>query len=177
LSGGLIFYPLTFTLLSAFAASFAVSPLISVGYIAIVIMNKCEHGERISHFCLTENCQNKEPGACELCLKKYHTHLTHGLQLTEEELCLLMKKFALDNAVKPKCRILQEAVYSYFNEVKTELLNALEASCKNIINQIGYPYLFATNALTTYKRLKNKEYRKINPKELRAFYEMASRTT
>jgi hypothetical protein len=31
----------------------------------------------------------------------------------------MLKKFALDNAVKPKCRILQEAVYSYFNEVKT----------------------------------------------------------
>jgi hypothetical protein len=97
------------------------------------------------------------------------------VQVREEEVGSLLRKFALENAVKPKCRILQEAVYSYFNEVKGEVAAALETACKNIINQIGYPYLFATNNLTTYKRLKNKEYRKIQQKEFKSFHELASK--
>ena len=138
-------------------------------------MNKCEHGERISHFCLSDTCQSKEVGACELCLKKYHSHLTHPLHLTEDEVLALLRKFALDNAVKPKCRVLQEAVYNYFNEIKTELVTALETACKNIINQIGYPFLAASNHLATYKRLKNREYRKLQQTELKAFFDSASK--
>lgn len=80
----------------------------------------------------------------------------HTSHISEEEVVTLLKKYALDNAVKPKCRILQETVYNYFNEAKTELVTALETACKNIINQIGYPYLFTHNLLTVYKRLKNK---------------------
>jgi hypothetical protein len=82
----------------------------------------------------------------------------------------LIKRFALDNAVKPKCRLLQESIYNYFNQIKTEISGSLDIACKNIINQIGYPYLFSTNTLSTYKRLKNKEYRKITQKECRLFY-------
>jgi hypothetical protein len=57
--------------------------------------------------------------------------------------------------------MLQEAVYSYFNLLKTEFTNSIDAASKNIINQIGYPYLYNNNNLSTYKRLKNKEYRKL----------------
>jgi hypothetical protein len=138
-------------------------------------MNKCEHGERISHFCLTDACLSKEVGACELCLKKYHSHPTHPLHVTEDEVLALLRKFALDSPVKPKCRVLQEAVYNYFNEIKADLVTALETACKNIINQIGYPFLAASHHLATYKRLKNREYRKLQQKELRAFFDSASK--
>ena len=87
----------------------------------------------------------------------------------------LIKKFALDNTVKPKCRVLQESIYNYFNQIKSEISGSLDTVCKNIINQIGYPYLFSINGISTYKRLKNKEYRKITQKEFRAFYEVANR--
>jgi len=67
----------------------------------------------------------------------------------------------MDSNIKPKCRILQEAIFSYFTLIKTELSNSMDIICKNIINQIGYPYLYSNNTLSTYKRLKNKEYKKL----------------
>lgn len=108
-------------------------------------------------------------------MKRHHNHQGQIGQLNEEEVQASIKKFTLENTVKPKCRLLQESIYNYFNQVKTELSTSLDLACKNIINQIGYPYLFATNHLSTYKRLKNKEYRKITQKELKAFFDMASK--
>jgi hypothetical protein len=87
----------------------------------------------------------------------------------------LIRKFTVESTVKPKCRLLQESIYNYFNQLKAELTNSLDLACKNIINQIGYPFLYSTNTLSTYKRLKNKEYRKVTQKEFRAFYENALR--
>lgn len=43
------------------------------------------------------------------------------------------------------------------------------------MNQIGHPYLAQTNMLTTYKRLKKKDYRKIQQKDFRHFYEASQR--
>lgn len=78
-------------------------------------MNKCEHGEKINVFCATDNCQYKEAAGCDLCIKKYHSHLSHCLYLNEEEVNALMRKFTVDNTIKPKCRLLQEAIYAYFS--------------------------------------------------------------
>ena len=90
--------------------------------------------------------------------------------LGEEEVGALVKKYTMESSIKPKCRVLQEAIYAYFNLVKTELSASLDAACKNIINQIGYPYLYANNNLSTYKRLKNKEYKKLIQKDFRGLY-------
>lgn len=62
----------------------------------------------------------------------------------------------MDSSVKPKCRLLQEAIYGFFNLVKNELTTSMDIICKNIINQIGYPYLYSNNTLSTFKKLKNK---------------------
>lgn len=44
-----------------------------------------------------------------------------------------------------------------------------------MINQIGYPYLFATNTLNAFKRLKNKEYKKLTQKEFQHFIEVVGK--
>lgn len=51
----------------------------------------------------------------------------------------------------------------------------MDAACKNIINQIGYPYLYTNSTLSTYKRLKNKEYKKLVQKDFRALYELSQK--
>ena len=81
----------------------------------------------------------------------------------------------MDSNIKPKCRILQEAIFSYFTLIKTELTNSMDIICKNIINQIGYPYLYSNNTLSTYKRLKNKEYKKLVQKEFKVLYELSQK--
>jgi len=78
------------------------------------------------------------------------------IYLTEEDITAIVKKYTMDNNIKPKCRLLQETIYSYFSLIKTELTNSMDVICKNMINQIGYPYLYSNNTLSTYKRLKNK---------------------
>ena len=136
-------------------------------------MNKCEHGDRIALFCATDCCASKELGGCELCIKKYHNHIGQTLFVKEEEVQNLVKKYQLDHTIKPKCRVLQEAIYNYFSLIKNEINNTIDLICKNIVNQIGYPFLFTNNALSTYKRLKNKEYKKLTQKEFKSFYQLS----
>ena len=124
-------------------------------------MNKCEHGEKISIFCASECCVWKEAAGCSHCIKKYHNHMGTTIFLQEEDVNALVKKYSLEGYIKPKCRMLQEAVYSYFNLLKTEFVNSIDVASKNIVNQIGYPFLYRNNNLSSYKRLKNKEYRKL----------------
>ena len=38
--------------------------------------------------------------------------------LNEEDVVGLVKKYTMDSSIKPKCRILQEAIYAYFNLIK-----------------------------------------------------------
>jgi hypothetical protein len=138
-------------------------------------MNKCEHAERISIFCASECCVWREAGGCEACMKKYHNHMGPTIFLSEEDIQGLVKKYTMDAHIKPKCRLLQEAIYNYFNLIKTEVTNSIDITCKNIINQIGYPFLYANNTLSTYKRLKNKEYKKLIQKEFRNLYELSQK--
>lgn len=39
-----------------------------------VSMNKCEHGEPITLFCVNERCSWRDAGGCAQCVKKYHNH-------------------------------------------------------------------------------------------------------
>jgi hypothetical protein len=39
-----------------------------------------------------------------------------------------------------------------------------------MVNKIGYPLLSHLNHLSSYKRIKNKEYKKLNPKELKKIH-------
>lgn len=81
--------------------------------------------------------------------------------LPEDEVLGLVKKYTMDTNIKPKSRLLQEAVYSYFNILKTEITGSIDSICKTMMSQIGYPFLYSTGTLPTFKRLKNKEYKKL----------------
>ena len=72
-------------------------------------MNRCEHGEKITKFCITEHCHHKEAAGCDYCMKRYHFHLTNTLQLTEPNIEDVVKKLTLPTDSKYKTRILQEA--------------------------------------------------------------------
>lgn len=106
-------------------------------------------------------------------MKKYHNHMGPTIFLSEADVAALLKKYTLDGSLRPKCRVLQEAVYSYFNLLKTEIASSIDTLCKNTVTQIGYPYLHNNSTLSTYKRLKNKEYKKIVQKEFRNMYELS----
>ena len=45
----------------------------------------------------------------------------------------------------------------------------------DIINQIGHPYLTHNGLLSTYKRIKKKDYKKIQQKQFRQFYETSQK--
>ena len=102
-----------------------------------------------------------------------HRHPGPQSCLPEEELAGLVRKFTMEGKVKPKCRLLQEAIFSYFTGLKTELTASIDLLCKNVINHVGYPFLFTTNNLSAYKKLKNKEYKRVTPSEARNFHRHA----
>jgi hypothetical protein len=68
---------------------------------------KCEHGAKITHFCIYEYCAAKDAAGCENCIKKYHSHVGHGDTIRTEEVNQLAEKFNVENSVKPKCRQFQ----------------------------------------------------------------------
>lgn len=82
-------------------------------------MNKCEHGEKITKFCVTEHCHHKEAAGCDYCIRKYHFHLTSTLLLTEADIELLLKNLTLPSDIKFKARNLQETALDYLRTVKT----------------------------------------------------------
>ena len=40
-----------------------------------------------------------------------------------------------------------------------------------MVNKVGYPLLSNLNHLTVFKRLKNREYKKLSSKEVKRFFE------
>ena len=51
-------------------------------------------------------------------MAKFHNHKAENQYLSEKEILIAMKKYNLDPNLKPKCRTLQETIYSYFNKTK-----------------------------------------------------------
>ena len=103
-------------------------------------MHKCEHGEKIVRFCATECCAWKEAGGCSACMKKYHNHMGPTVYVSEEEVIGIIKKYGMD-AVKPKCRVLQDLVQKYFNNIKNEFSTFIDTISNDITNYIWHPYL------------------------------------
>ena len=82
-------------------------------------MSKCEHGEKITSFCATECCVWREAGGCATCMKKYHNHMGPTIFITQDEINKLVKKYNVEPGVKHRCRSLQEAIFNYFNIIKS----------------------------------------------------------
>lgn len=139
-------------------------------------MNKCEHGEKITKFCVTEHCHHKEAAGCDYCIRKYHFHLTSTLLLTETDIELLLKNLTLPNDIKFKARNLQETALDYLRTVKTIFNTWIQQAQNAIAERLTHPTLRKNNLLNSFNRLKQKDYRKINAKELRALNEFAKVT-
>lgn len=134
-------------------------------------MNRCEHGERITKFCVTEHCHHKEAAGCDYCIRKYHFHLTNTVLLSEADLEELVRKVALPSDTKYKTRNLQEAAIEYLRTIRNNFNAWMDQAEKSITERLAHPLLRVQGFLPTYNRLKYKEYRKLNAKDLRAFNE------
>ena len=128
-------------------------------------MNKCEHGQKITHFCAHHLCKAPHPTGCSLCIEHHHQH-GNDLLLSEEEVQAMVRKWGSE-AGRTNCRLLQESLLNYFHLVKAEINSWMDQVCKNTINQIGYPFLWKQGLVNVFKRIKNKDYSKVSPKEFR----------
>ena len=70
-----------------------------------------------------------------------------------------------------------EAVCEYLKEVKHTINSWLDLAQKNIMEKLSYPFLKKNDLLYVYLRLKNREYRKVNSKDLRAFHDTVESLT
>jgi len=78
---------------------------------------------------------------------------------------------------KYKTRILQEAAIDYLRTVKNMVNNWFDQAQNAIADRLSHPLLRKQGLLPTYNRLKYREYRKINAKDLRALNEFAKNNT
>lgn len=50
-----------------------------------------------------------------------------------------------------------------------QILNNIDNLCKNIVNSIGFPYLWQHGDFKIYKKIKNRDFLDISSKELSKF--------
>lgn len=91
-------------------------------------MNRCEHGEKISKFCVTEHCHHRESAGCDYCIKKYHFHLTNTQLLLEPDIDQLLKTFSLPPDGKFKGRAFNEATLDYLRSLRLTLNSWIDAA-------------------------------------------------
>lgn len=72
---------------------------------------------------------------------------------------------------KVKSRILQDAIYNYFVILKSEINSSIDTVSRAIMNKLNYPFLNFTGHLEVFNKIKIKEYKKVNRKELKSFCE------
>ena len=136
-------------------------------------MNKCEHGEKVIKFCVTEHCHHKEAAGCDYCMKRYHFHLTNTVQLSENNIEDIIRKLNLPTDSKYKTRGLQENAIDYLRNIKNSMNHWFDQAQNAVADRLSHPLLRKEGLLPIYNRLKYKEYRKINAKELKAINEFA----
>lgn len=67
---------------------------------------------------------------------------------------------------------LQESFFIFFKKIKEDfkqIINSLDEICKNVVNRIGFPFLYENNIFNTFKRIKNKDYRRLKCEEFQKF--------
>ena len=67
---------------------------------------------------------------------------------------------------------LQESFFIFFKKIKDDLkqiIVSIDEVCKNVVNRIGFPYLYENNLFTTYKRIKNKDFKKLKSADFQRF--------
>jgi len=58
--------------------------------------------------------------------------------------------------------------------MKTQISTSIDAVSRAITNKLSFPYLCSEGQLSTFRKIRNKEYKKINKKELKSFYLFAN---
>jgi hypothetical protein len=142
-----------------------------------IIMSKCEHGEKITKFCITEHCRHKEAAGCDYCIKKYHFHLTNTALLSEEDLDGIVKTLTFASDSKYKSRSLIESTNDYLRQVKQAVNTWFDQAQSIITDKLSHPLLRKEGLLATYQRIRNRDYRKVNAKELKAISEFSKNNT
>lgn len=104
-------------------------------------------------------------------MKKYHNHMGPSTLVPEKEVEVLLKKYKVENWVKPKVKTLEETIHNYFNYLKIELNNYIDEVDKKLRTELCYPYLSKYGIVGVYKKLKKREYKKVQQREFRQFYE------
>ncbi len=85
----------------------------------------------------------------------------------------LLRTITLPTDIKFKARSLQESAMEYLRGVKVSIGSWVDQAQNAIADRLSHPTLRKQGLLATYSRLKQKEYRKVNAKELRAVTEFA----
>jgi hypothetical protein len=137
---------------------------------------RCEHGEKITKFCVTEHCHHREAAGCDYCIKKSHFHLTNTTLLTEPELEAIIKTLTTPSEAKYKSRALQELATDYLRQLKQALSSWFEQAQTMISDRLTHPLLRKQGLLTTYQRIRGREYRKLVAKDLRVINDFAKNT-
>lgn len=91
-------------------------------------------------------------------------HSGHLNFITLDEVNNLMKKYSFHKKVKPDCMELQELFFKFFKGIKEDfkmIIQVIDEIWKNVVNRIGFPYLYQNDIFDTYKRIKSKDYKKI----------------
>ena len=122
-------------------------------------------------FCLDEDCQENDPTGCSECFTNNHKVPEHneGSIINREQLDEIYESLIVDPQVKFKSHPLRECIYDYFMIMKSQILGSIDSVCQTIANKISYPYLAHQEQLTTFRKLKNKEYKKLKKRELKNF--------
>ena len=58
--------------------------------------------------------------------------------------------------------------------MKSQLNSSLDAVSRMVSNRLSYPFLSQQDQLSIHKKIRNREYKKIEKKELRKFYEFVN---
>ena len=135
-------------------------------------MDRCEHNSQVTKFCIHPNCHRDLISGCDKCLLEYHKHNEQVNFITLEEVNNLIKKYSFHKRVKPECMDLQESFFIFFKKIKDDLkqiIVSIDEVCKNVVNRIGFPYLYENNLFTTYKRIKNKDFKKLKSTDFQRF--------
>lgn len=54
--------------------------------------------------------------------------------------------------------------------MKSQLSSSIDAVSRVMSNRLSYPYLSEQEQLAVHKKIKNREFKKINKKELKSYY-------
>jgi hypothetical protein len=90
---------------------------------------------------VNDACTWREPGGCEACFKRYHSHPSTVGTISQEKLEEMYRKMIVRPDPKVKSRVLQEAIYNYFTIMKNQISSSIDTVSRIMTNKLSYPYL------------------------------------